>query len=256
MSGKQPSVNITYDPESLLPGQSVDCVVFGYNKTGLHILILKWRGMDLWALPGGFIFLDESMDHAATRILEERTGINIPFLQQFHTFGAADRRRISPGISEMAHQLRLSEQFVSFLEQRFVSTGYVALVEMERTTPSPDPLSELCEWRPVHALPELLFDHQDIVLKALEHIHAQAKYLPIGINLLPDKFTMKELQLLYEAILQKPLDRANFQKKMLKLGILKRLEKQLTGRAHKAPYLYSFDQDRYRELLDQGIGLF
>ena len=241
------------DPSSYLPGVSIDCVVAGFDLEELHILLLKWKEHDLWMLPGGFIFLTEDMDQAATRILEERTGIKLPYLKQFHTFGDVNRREINP-FSEVDLQGKLFADFTAFLKQRFISTGYLSLVDMRNCTPTPDLMSDRCTWIPFNQLPELLFDHGEIVGKAMEQLRSRINYMPVGISLLPEKFTMKEFQTLYENILCKRLDRGNFQKKMLKLGFLDRHEKQLTGGAHKAPYLYSFNKDRYNELVEKGIG--
>lgn len=237
-----------------LPGISIDCVVIGFDLQQLNILLLKMKEGGQWLLPGGFVHKEEDMDRAASRILEERTGIKLPYLKQFHTFGDTQRRANSPTFfseSTIPEQFR---EMLDWLENRFISTGYLSLVDMRNSTPTPDYLSESCQWIPVDAIPELIYDHKQIVHKALEQIRNQINYLPIGISLLPEKFTMKEYQLLYEEILQKKLDRANFQKKMLKLGFLDRHEKQLSGGAHKAPFLYAFNRDKYEELVEKGIG--
>lgn len=242
------------DPAELMPGLSIDCVIIGFDLKDLNILVLKWPDLDLWALPGGFIHQEEDMDLAATRILEERSGISLPYLFQFHTFGKVDRRKNSPDVEFPGPANKNYATFFAWLKQRFISTGYLSLVDMRDSKPMPDLLSESCQWKPLHALPELLFDHNEIVKKALDQIRIQINHLPIGLSLLPEKFTMKDLQTLYESILNRDLDRGNFQKKMLKLGFLNRLEKKHTGASHKAPYLYSFNRSRYNELLNQGIG--
>jgi 8-oxo-dGTP diphosphatase len=242
------------DPSSFLPGVSIDCVVIGFDLSQLNILLLKLKKTEQWCLPGGFVHIGEDMDRAASRILEERTGIKLPFLKQFHTFGDLNRRDNMPNFASL---LSLDGQFkevLSLLEQRFISTGYLSLINMRSSKPTPDSISESCNWVPVNSVPELIYDHNNIVQKALEQIRNQINYLPIGNSLLPEKFTMKEYQILYEEILQKKLDRANFQKKMLKLGFLDRHEKQLSGGAHKAPYLYAFNNQKYNELLEKGIG--
>jgi ADP-ribose pyrophosphatase YjhB (NUDIX family) len=242
------------DPSKLLPSQSIDCVIFGYADGELKILLLKWKYFDHWTLPGGHVHLDEDLDAAAVRILQERTGIVLPFLRQFHTFGSVDR--YSPALIEKSAQKAdfLPKDMIEWLKQRFVSTGYVSLIDHSKSEPTPDLLSSRCEWKSINALPELILDHGEIISRALEYLRIQINYLPFGINLLPEKFTMKEFQQLYESILERKLDRANFQKKMLKLGFLIRQEKLRSGGAHKAPYLYSFDPERYNQLLDQGIG--
>jgi ADP-ribose pyrophosphatase YjhB (NUDIX family) len=237
-----------------MPGVSIDCVVIGFDLKKLNILLLKLRGHNLWMLPGGFIQLKEDMDQAATRILEERTGIKLPYLIQFHTFGDVRRREKNNIQSLLADQGDVMQRLTDFLEQRFISSGYLSLVDMRNGTPSPDAISEECRWIPVNELPELIYDHGHIVGKALEQLRSRINYMPVGRSLLPEKFTMKDFQILYEQILKLSLDRGNFQKKMLKLGFLDRHEKQLTGGAHKAPYLYSFNQERYNELVEKGIG--
>ena len=243
-----------------LPGISIDCVILGYRNQELHILLLQWKHEKTWSLPGGFIHQDEDMDEAARRILSERTNLDSIFLNQFHTFGNKSR---SKGAGET--QTKRTKQFlkefqgknqniIEWFGKRFLTTGYFALVDVERTNPQPDFLSEKCEWKSIKAMPPLIMDHKAIVLKALEQLRIQLNYLPVGLSLLPKKFTMQDLQKLYEAILQKPLERSNFQRKMLKLEFLNRHEKQMTGAANKAPYLYSFDKKRYNLLLKKGIG--
>jgi ADP-ribose pyrophosphatase YjhB (NUDIX family) len=242
------------DTSKLLPGVSIDCVVIGFDLEELHILLLKLKDHDFWMLPGGFIQLEEDMDQAATRILEERTDIKLPYLKQFHTFGDVNRRGDTKLHESMKIQGKPFKKMLAFLEHRFISSGYLSLVDMRDCNPTPDAVSDECTWIPVNELPELLYDHNDIVAKAMEQLRRRINYMPVGFSLLPEKFTMKEFQTLYEKILNRDLDRGNFQKKMLKLGFLDRHEKQLTGGAHKAPYLYSFDKKRYNELVEKGIG--
>lgn len=239
--------------KNLLPGQSIDCVIIGYDLEELHILVLKWKGTDNWSLPGGFIQMDEDMDTAAVRILKSRTELEIGFLDQFFTFGNKDRRNKDELIQGLKI-INMNTSLAQWFQQRFISTGYLSLVNMKKCNPKPDILSDACEWKPINKLPKLIFDHEHMVKKALEHIRIHINYLPLFISLLPEKFTMKALQKLYESILQKTLDRGNFQKKMLKLGIFIRLEKQLEGGAHKAPYLYKFDEEKYSDLKNKGTG--
>lgn len=242
------------DTSKLLPGVSIDCVVIGFSLKELHILLLKFKEHDIWLLPGGFILLEENMDQAASRILEQRSGLKLPYLTQFHTFGDVNRRE-KFALLEMTeiHSLA-SKEMKAFLEQRFISSGYLSLIDMRNCNPTPDALSDVCAWLPVTELPALLYDHRHIVEKALEQLRNRINYMPVGLSLLPEKFTMKEFQTLYEKILLRELDRGNFQKKMLKLGFLDRHGKQLSGGAHKAPYLYSFNIKRYNELVEKGIG--
>lgn len=244
---------MAFEIEQFVPGQSVDCVVIGFDHEGLKILVMKWKGTEMFCLPGGFIMKEEDMDKAAIRVLKERTGIQLPFLEQFKTFGNINRR----DSDTLAHNLRMLNapgNVVDWFEQRFISTGYVSLVDISQCDLKPDIASEFIAWYGLDELPDLIFDHRDMVKEAISYIRNQINYLPIGITLLPEKFTMKELQHLYESILEKKLDRGNFQRKLLKLGIFIRHEKQLEGGAHKAPYLYSFDREKFNILLEKGIG--
>ena len=245
--------------DDYIPGSSIDCVIFGYKDQELKLLLLQWKHQEIWSLPGGFIRKVEDMDDAANRVLLERTGLSSVFLQQFYTFGSIKRSQLSgKGQSQRLALIKDSNlhtaELISWLQNRFITTGYFALVNLEKTRPAPDFLSEKCEWKSLEAMPPLMMDHDEIVQKAMTHLRIRLNYLPIGISLLPKKFTISDLQKLYESILQKPLERSNFQRKVLKLGILIRHEKQMTGAANKAPYLYSFDKSRYMKLINEGIG--
>lgn len=232
---------------------SIDCVIFGLMNEELQVLVLRWKETQSWGLPGGFVKIDEAVDKAAQRILKRRTNLDIAFLKQLHVFGNTNRRDI-PKLKEELKSIGVNQKTMEWFQQRFVSIAYLALVNPDSFEPLPDELSDICEWKPINELPELIFDHQEMVDFARNYIKKQIKYQPIGLMLLPDKFTMKMLQNLYEVILEKTLDRGNFQKKILKLGILHRHEKQMTGGAHKAPYLYSFNTEIYNRLLETGIG--
>jgi ADP-ribose pyrophosphatase YjhB (NUDIX family) len=243
------------DVSKLIPGQSIDCVIIGFDKHELKILLLKWKNTDVWTLPGGFIHKNDDMDTAAIRILKNRTGLEFLFLEQFYTFGNCNRGDLG-SVFKKENIPEFNSDFIEWLKQRFITTGYLSLVDIAKCHPVPDMLSDVCEWKSIDSLPKLIFDHEFIVKKALASIKIQINYLPIGISLLPEKFTMKSLRNLYESILDRSLDRGNFQKKILKLKILNRHEKQMTGAANKAPFLYSFDKVKYQSLLDEGIGFF
>jgi ADP-ribose pyrophosphatase YjhB (NUDIX family) len=225
---------------------SVDCVIFGFHDNKLKVLLLKWKDGGHWCLPGGFIKKNEAVDDAATRILQDRTGLNDIFLRQFHAFGDPYRDRNKELLS-------IQGKSGKWLMERFITIGYYALVEYSKVHPQADWLSEECKWFDIHKIPKLIYDHGDIVKKALTELQLSLNDQPIGNKLLPEKFTMPELQRLYETLLDKELDRRNFQKKMLSLGILERLKERKTGGAHKAPFLYRFDKKKYEKAMKQGL---
>jgi 8-oxo-dGTP diphosphatase len=227
---------------------SIDCVVFGFHEGQMKVLMLKTNNEEAWYLPGGFILEREPIEHAANRVLKERTGIDEIFLQQFHVFGDPDRSKIH---NDMYRDMVPEEQ--NFFAQRFISIGYYALVDFFNVIPTPDHFSEVCTWRDLTDLPRFQLDHELIFRTALDTLRLQLNYQPIGYNLMPKEFTMPELQKLYETILDKKLDRRNFQRRMLGFGILNRLEATRKGGAHKAPYLYSFDLEKYQAALKEGL---
>lgn len=235
-----------------LPSVSIDNVIFGFHENELKVLLLQLKGTEKWGLPGGFIFKDEEIDQAAVRILSDRTGLNTLFLQQFHVFGSADRDHKNLMKSLLKRDgIPVADE--NWLLQRFITIGYYALVNYHKVIPQPDAFSSRCEWCDVDKLPQLLFDHQEIIGKALQTLRLHLNFQPIGYNLLPKEFTLKNLQAIYETILSTKLDRSNFNRKILSYGILQKKEKQFTGGAHKAPFLYSFDKKAYFKALQNGL---
>lgn len=231
-----------------LPSVSVDLVIFGFHDGQLKVLLLRWKGTEEWCLPGGRIRNDENLDDSAYRSLRERTGLREIFLQQFYTFGDVLRYKHIDQ-KQTLRKLGLPEEAVHEFANRDVSVGYYALVEFENVVPTPDFFTDECRWWDINQVPTLLFDHNDMISLALKTLRRQLSYQPIGYSLLPDKFTMPDLQQLYETILGQSLDRRNFQKRMLGYGILERLEERKFGGAHKAPYLYRFDKEKYEKVL-------
>lgn len=225
---------------------SIDCVVFGFHDNQLKVLLLRAKGTNSWSLPGGWILKTEHLEDAAYRILKERTGLESIFLQQFHTFGANNRYN---GREIMA-RLGLPPE-LNFFPERAVSIGYYALVEYSLVDPKTDVMTDECRWWDINEIPNLLFDHNEIATTALKTLRRQFDYIPLGFNLLSEKFTLGELQKLHETILGHHLDRGNFQKKMLSYGFLERLEERKTGGAHKAPYLYRFSPEKYEAYLKE-----
>lgn len=231
---------------------SVDCVVFGFHENELKVLLLNVNYSNRWALPGGFMLREEHMDEAAQRILRERTGLDKIYLEQFHVF--SDPARADKNINETVSKQIGPQGKSSWMFERFISVGYSALVDFTKVKPTPDLFSDSCEWFNVREVPEMAFDHKEILNKALENLQMQLNFHPVGYNLLPLKFTMPDLQKLYETILERKLDRRNFQRKMIGTGILKKLDEIKKGVAHKAPYYYKFDLRKYQKALSAGMG--
>ncbi len=231
-----------------LPHVSIDCVIFGFHDNQLKVLLLQWKETLKWCLPGGFIYKDEHVNDAAVRILKSRTGLGDVYLQQFHTFGDPKRDRGNHGVKKM-----LAETKNSWIKDRFITIGYWAIVEYSQVKPTPDEFSKNCEWWDIDKIPKLILDHNEILQTALESLRRDLNEYPVGRNLLPEKFTMPDLQRLYETLLGKDLDRRNFQKKILSLDILQRLKERKSGVAHKAPFLYRFDEKKYQRALKNGL---
>ena len=231
--------------EMYVPHISVDTVIFGFNGDQLKVLLLKMKFNHQYFLPGGYMKKDENLESAAIRILRERTQLDKIFLQEFAVFSELNRSE---------------ETFKDFPEdlwhkKRFISVGYYALVNHKDVSPIGDELSESCDWIILDELESqnITMDHKQIIEKALNTLREQISYKPIGLNLLPEKFTLSELQKLYEAILGRTLNRGNFYRKIKNIGILKKLDEKRKGGAHKAPDLYTFDQENYFKILENGI---
>lgn len=202
---------------------------------------MKYHNTGLYALPGGFMQRDENLNDAVRRGLKERTGLENIYLEQFYTFG--DVARYKPEIMRMILEANghYSEPYQWMLD-RFVSVAYYALINYNDVVPTPDTLSDSCDWYDMDELPNLMLDHAEIVAKALQTLRENLERKLVGTNLLPPLFTLTELQKVYEAILGERLHRGTFQRKILGLGLLQRHEKQFLGKAHKAPFLYSFGE--------------
>ena len=225
--------------ELYIPGLAIDTVIFGFHEDCLKILLLEYTNTNLYALPAGFIKKEEDLNNAARRVLLERTGLTNIYLDQFYVFG--DRSRHNPlPLQKIMNANGLTPTADHWLLRRFLTVGYYALVDYTKAVPIPDHLSDRCDWYELNNLPKLMLDHKEIVQKALETLRANLDQKLIGFNLMPENFTMQDLQSLYETILGEKLLRTSFQRKMLNLGILERFEKKYSGGAHKAPYLYSF----------------
>ena len=216
------------------PALTVDCVVFGVDDEDLKVLLIQ-RDLDpfagAWALPGGFVQMEENLSDAARRELREETGLERVFLEQLFTFGDVGR---DP-------------------RGRVVSVAYYALVRLmeHRVQAATDARDAM--WFPVWDTPSLAFDHERILRRALERLKGKVRYQPIGFELLPKKFTLSQLQGLYETILERELDRRNFRKKILSMEILEELDEVQQDVAHRAARLYRFNERKYKKLVKAGF---
>lgn len=249
---KKRSKALAIDEKNLQPGFSVDCVILGFHDNQLKVLLLKPKYAESWALPGGFVQKDEDVDQAAIRVLNARTGLENIFLRQFHLFGAKERNNNELNKKAVTF-LQFEGKNSDFMLQRFVTLGYYAMVDFSSTIPEPDYLSESCEWKHITDIPSMILDHREIIDKALNTLRSKLNNEPAGYNLLNEKFTIPELQALYETLLGKKLDRRNFLRKILSYNILIKLDEKKKGGAHKAPNLYRFDKEKYDAALRDGL---
>lgn len=225
--------------ELWLPGISVDCVIFGFHENQLKVLLLQFHNTHVWSLAGGFVGVEEDVDQAAARVLYERTGLTDIYLEQFYTFGDLERNvRAAEEHRDVTAAMGSPDDDLSWLAKRYITIGYYALVDYSKVVVNPGDISDAADWVDVSSLPKLFLDHTNIVNKALEAMRQSLDEKLIAFELLGDTFTMSEIQAVYETILGKKIVRTNFQRKMLSLDILDRIEKKFTGGAHKAPYLY------------------
>ncbi len=216
------------------PAVTVDGVVFGYDDADLKVLLIQREQPPYrlkWALPGGFVKIGEGLEEAARRELEEETGIRGLYLEQLYTFGAPKR---DP-------------------RERVISVAYYGLVALAGHAVRAATDARNVAWFPVADLPALAFDHEEILETGLRRLKAKIRYEPVGFELLPEKFPLSELQRLYETILEQPLDKRNFRKKILGMGLLADTEEIQQDVAHRAARLYRFDEAAYRRLKKAGF---
>jgi 8-oxo-dGTP diphosphatase len=214
---------------------AVDCIVFGYDilEKEIKLLLIKRSfepAMGKWSLAGGFVTEKESLDEAASRILFQLTGLRDVYMEQSFTYGEILR---DPGA-------------------RVISTSYSALIKIQDIDRK---LKEVngAQWQSLARLPHLIFDHRNMVNRALNVLQMQVKVKPVGFALLPEKFTLVQLQNLYEAIYQREIDKRNFRKKILSMNILEKLEEKERETSKKGAFYYKFNEERYELHIKQGF---
>lgn len=225
---------MSYQYEYPRPALTVDCVVFGLDEEDLKILLIQrdlppFEGK--WALPGGFVRMDETLEEAARRELQEETGIENVYLEQLYTIGELNR---DP-------------------RERVVTVAYYALVKLSDHRVQAATDARNAAWFAVDDVRSLAFDHERILDMARERLRGKIRYQPIGFELLPPKFTLRQIQHLYEVVLDRSLDKRNFRKKILSMEILVELDEVETDVAHRAARLYKFDRRNYNRLTKRGF---
>lgn len=228
------SMNNKHTYEFPRPALSVDCVVFGIDEGDLKLMLIKRKlapFKNKWALPGGFVRMDETTDHAARRELEEESGLKNIYLEQLYTFSKIDR---DP-------------------RQRVVSICHYALVRLKNYEVHASTDASDAAWFSIDDLPSLAFDHQHMVDLALDRLKGKLRYKPIGFELLPELFTLSQLQHVYEVILGKNFDKRNFRRRVLKTGLIVESGEVQKDVAHRAAQLFKFDKERYKTLENEGF---
>lgn len=213
---------------------TIDCTVFGFENGRLEVLLVKHaHGISegKWGLPGGWILKNEDIDTAAQRLLQELTGLNQIFLEQLKAFGDPGR----------------------FPLGRVITIGYYALIKKEDYNIKAGFTASEVKWHQIKKIPDLIYDHSQILEYSLERLRKRLKQAPIGFNLLPEKFTLLQLMQLYEEILNIEMDKPNFRRKILKMKLLKDLGEKQKDVSHRAAKLYKFDHEIYKKLSERGF---
>jgi hypothetical protein len=222
---------------------SVDCVIFGFSEDILKVLLIEQitdslsNGAKRLALPGDLVYEDETLDTAAKRVLKELTNLENVFLKQFHTFGDPNR------VKEEKDQYWL-RKFRENPDARVITVSYYSIIKMEQYDLKASSFAQEVVWVPVNEVPKLAFDHNNILEVGLRHLRYQIKTNPVMFELLPDKFTLNQLQKLHEIVLNKKLDKRNFRRKMQKIKAVIPLDEKLKGISKKPSQLYFYDKTK------------
>lgn len=239
-----------------IPHISIDSAIFGYHDHQLKILLSSYKALDGYCLPGGYIKRSETLDEAARRIVAERTGLKDLYLQQYKTFGDPDRIKWDEfDFKKIMEKIGVKAVKDNWLLDQTISVGYYALTDFSMVTPKADLMSDFCDWFNINEIPPLLFDHDQMVKDSLHTLRVQLYYYPIAAKLLPEKFTLTEIHTVYETLLDKKLDIRNFSKKLVFLGLIKKLNEKRNIGPHRAPFLYKFDIRMYNKALETGVTL-
>jgi hypothetical protein len=218
----------------MIEALSIDCLIFGFKKSELDVLLVQHAegiSKGKWALPGGWIRYNESIDASANRLLNDLTGVSNIYLEQLRAFGEVER----------------------YPSKRVITIAYYALVKPENYTLHAGFTASDAQWFKVSEVPPLPYDHKRILEAGLDHLRHKVQHEPIGFNLLPRKFTLLQLQELYEAILEKKLDKPNFRRKLMKMNLLAPCREKQKDVSHRAATLYRFDKKMYDRLTQRGF---
>jgi 8-oxo-dGTP diphosphatase len=229
------------------PNVSVDCAIFSFDGSDLEVLLIERMAGetaledDLLALPGNLIYQDENLDQAANRVLFELTGLENIFLEQVYTFGDPAR------ITKQKDQDWL-KKIRAHPEARVITVAYTSLVKKSNLKVTPSSFARKALWVKVKEVPQLAFDHNDIFKKALDFLKVKIYSEPLGYELLPERFTLAQLQKLYEAILDDSFDKRNFRRKILRTSFIVPLDEKQQGVAHKPARLYRYDKSQFHQI--------
>lgn len=232
------------------PNVSVDCVIFGFCGNNLEVLLIERSPgdvQDLFLLPGDLIYEDETLDEAAGRVLKELTHLEDIYLEQVYTFG-------NPNRIAKEEDRRWLKSMRAHPEARVISVVYSSLVNKELYSPTPSGFARNAVWVPVQEVPVLAFDHNEMLIKAQAYLKQKIYHEPLGFELLPQKFTIAQLQKLHEAILEEKLDKRNFRRKILKNNFITPLNEKQIGVAHKPAQLYKFNREWEKSASEEFAG--